>query len=120
MLPPIHLALFLSLFSPLSWGEKAAQQPNTFEQFFPFILIGLVFYFLLIRPQQKKHKSHQEFLSQLQRGEEVLTSGGVFGTISGLNDQFVILEVSDDVQLRILKSHILSYVNNKTSKETKS
>lgn len=92
-------------------------RPSALEQFFPFILIGLIFYFLLIRPQQKKFKHQQNFLSKLKRGDEVITSSGIFGRIEGLTDQFVILEVADSVRIRVLKSKIASFIKELEDKE---
>ena len=100
-----------------SFAETAnTPKPNAFEQFFPFLLIGLVFYFLLIRPQQKKHKLHGDFLSKIKRGEEVLTASGIYGRIEGLTDSFVILEVAENVRIRIAKSQIASYTNEMDKK----
>ena len=104
--------VFILLFSFLSYaneGGASASKPTALEQFFPFILIGLFFYFILIRPQQKKYKQHRDFLSQIKRGEEILTSSGIYGRIEGLTDQFVILEVAPEVRIRVAKSQIASY-----------
>ena len=103
-----------------SLAEKAAPggtgqslpQPTTMEQLFPWILLGLFFYFILIRPQQKKTKTHNQFLSNLKRGDEVLTASGIFGRIEGLTNQFVILEVAEDVRIRVMKSQIASYTKS--------
>ena len=97
---------------------KPAAQPTTIEQFFPFVILGLIFYFLLIRPQQKKYKKHSTFLSQIKRGDEVLTSSGIFGRIEGLTEQFVILEVADNVRIRVLKSQVSSFVPNRDEGQT--
>ena len=88
-------------------------QPSALEQFFPFIILGLIFYFLLIRPQQKRHRKHTDFLSQIKRGDEVLTSSGIFGRIEGLTEQFVILEVAEGVRVCVLKSQINSFVSDR-------
>ncbi len=106
-------------FSSFSLANEAAQRPSGFEQFVPFLIIGLVFYFLLIRPQQKRHKQHSSFLSQIKRGDEVLTNSGIFGTIEGLTDQFVVLEVAEDTRIRILKSQISSFANNSDNNRKK-
>jgi len=76
--------------------------------FVPLILIFVVFYFLLIRPQQKKAKEHQNFLSNLKKGERVITSGGIYGRITGLTDNVVTLEIADGVTIKVLRSAILS------------
>ena len=66
-----------------------------------------IFYFMLIRPQSKKAKEHQNMLSALQKGDEVVTGGGVIGKISGIADKVVTLEVSEKVRVRVLKSQIV-------------
>lgn len=103
---------------------KTQATPTALEQFFPFIILGLVFYFLLIRPQQRRHKRHGDFLSKIKRGDEVLTSSGIYGRIEGLTDSFVILEVAEDVRIRVVKSQISSYAgqtenNRDTGTKTK-
>ncbi|OGQ99282.1 MAG: preprotein translocase subunit YajC [Deltaproteobacteria bacterium RIFOXYD12_FULL_57_12] len=75
--------------------------------FVPLILIFVVFYFLLIRPQQKKAKEQQGFLANLKKGDAVVTNGGIYGTITGLTDLVVTLEVADNVRLKVSRQHIL-------------
>ena len=109
------------LYSVKSFANtEAPPKPNTFEQLFPFLLIGLFFYFILIRPQQRKHKQHGNFLSKLKRGEEVLTNSGIYGRIEGLTDNFVILEVAENVRIRIAKSQIASYTEDTNKQQQKS
>ena len=103
-------ALCFSLLPQVVWAQNAAAKPSVIEQLMPLAFIFLIFYFLLIRPQQKRHKKHQEFLKQMKVGDKVLTSGGVFGTVGGITDQFVVLEVSAGVKIRILRSSISSGV----------
>ena len=102
------LTIFLSLNALAASPE--APKPSALEKFFPFILIGLIFYFLLIRPQQKKVKQQAGFLSRLKRGDEVVTSSGIFGRIEGLTERFVILEVAENVRIRVLKSKVSSFI----------
>ncbi len=75
-------------------------------QFLPLILIFLVFYFLLIRPQQKKAKEHQNYLSNLKRGDKVITSGGIYGQIASLSDGVVTLEIADNVRIKLTRGAI--------------
>lgn len=91
--------------------------PGAFEQLIPFVFIFVIFYFLLIRPQQKRAKTHQDFLSKLKRGDSVLTSGGILGTIEGLTDQFATLEIANGVRIRIVRAQIASPAT--TAEETK-
>ena len=67
---------------------------------FPLVLMFVVFYFLLIRPQSKKQKQHQEMLSNLKKGDKVITSSGMYGVVVKVTDKDVILEVADKVHLR--------------------
>jgi preprotein translocase subunit YajC len=94
-------------FSVPAWAQEgAAKAPSTFEQLIPFVAIFAIFYFFIIRPQAKRQKTHASFLNDLKRGTEVITSGGIYGTVEGITDRFVTLEISDGVRIRILKSQI--------------
>jgi preprotein translocase subunit YajC len=75
--------------------------------FLPLILIFVIFYFLLIRPQQKKAKEHQIFLGNLKKGDAVVTTGGLHGEITGLTDTVVTLEIADNVRVKVSRQHIL-------------
>ena len=77
-----------------------------FTQFAPLILIFVVFYFLLIRPQQKQAKKHQEYLNNLKVGHKVITKGGMHGQITALTDQIVTLEIDKDVHVRVSRDAI--------------
>jgi preprotein translocase subunit YajC len=90
----------------------APQQPNAFVQFFPFILIFFVFYFLVIRPQKKKMQNEQKLLSELKKGDEIVTKSGVLGSIVGLTDKLVTLEVSQGVKIKILRTQIAGAAKN--------
>jgi len=83
------------------------QQGNPIMAFAPMIFIFVIFYFLLIRPQQKKQKEHQEMVKNLKKGDRVVTSGGVIGTIHTLQDDYVVIKVGEgDSKLEILRSHV--------------
>jgi len=75
-------------------------------QFAPLILIFIVFYFLLIRPQQKKAKEHRNYLTNLKKGDRIITSGGIHGVITGLTDTVVTLEIAEDVRIKIIRGAI--------------
>ena len=74
----------------------------------PMILIFAVFYFLLIRPQQKKAKEQQAFLNSLKKGEAVVTSGGLHGVIKGLTDKVVTLEIAENIRVKVSSQNVLS------------
>ena len=96
------------LFSSAYAQEAAAQagQQSALGSFMPFILIFLVFYFLMIRPQKKKLDEEQKMLKAIQKGDEIYTKSGVLGTISGMTDKVVTLEIGDGVKMKVLRSQI--------------
>jgi len=79
-------------------------------QFAPLILIFVVFYFLLIRPQQKKAKEHQNYLANLKKGDRVITGGGIHGVIASLTDTVVTLEIAENVRIKVSRSAIAGSV----------
>ena len=75
-------------------------------QFVPLILIFVVFYFLLIRPQQKKAKELQNYLASLKKGDKVITGGGIHGQITGITDSVVTLEIAENVRIKVNRGAI--------------
>lgn len=96
---------------PSAAGTPAAPQQNTMAMLLPFGLMFLVFYFLMIRPQQKKIKDHEVLVSNLQKGAEVITSAGIIGRIHGIADKFITLEIDNNVKIKILKGRIESVIS---------
>jgi preprotein translocase subunit YajC len=84
----------------------AAQQPSMFGSMFPLILMFGVVYLLILRPQQKKMREQQQMLGTLKHGDEVLTASGILGTITGITDKVVTVEVADNVRVKMLKSQV--------------
>ena len=79
---------------------------NPFMTFLPIILIFVIFYFLLIRPQQKRQKEHQNMLDRISKGDRVVTSGGMYGTVVGVKDNIVVLRIADEVKVEFSKSSV--------------
>ncbi len=75
-------------------------------QFLPLALVFVVFYFLLIRPQQQKAKAHREMINNLKRNDEVVTAGGLYGRVVELNEKVVTLEISQNVRVRVDRPRI--------------
>ena len=89
-----------------------------FAQFIPLILIFVIFYFFLIRPQQKKVKEHKLMVSALKRGDEVITSGGIVGKVERiLGDDRIDLSISENVTVQVVQSTIQGLVNKSPSKK---
>ena len=78
------------------------------QMLLPMVVIFVIFYFLLIRPQQTKAKDHQKFLDNLERGNDVVTNGGLIGKITGLTSNIVTIEVSPKVRVKVTRSSITS------------
>ena len=89
-----------------------------FAQFIPLILIFVIFYFFLIRPQQKKVKEHKLMVTALKRGDEVVTSGGIVGTVERiLGDDKVDLLISENVTVQVVQSTIQSVLSKPNTKK---
>ena len=100
------MSLVASLIPTLHAPIAAAQPQGGFGMLlFPIILIAIM-YFLMIRPQMKRQKEHKAMLDKLNRGDEVITSGGVAGTIVDIGDNFVTVEIADNVRVRVQKGAV--------------
>jgi len=93
-------------------AAPAAAPQAMIHQIVPFILMFGVFYFILIRPQQKKQKLHLQFLAELKRGDMIVTNGGIIGTIKNLSEKFVTLEIDEGVCLKLLRNQVLEGANS--------
>jgi len=82
-------------------------EPNPIMTFLPMILIIVVFYFFMIRPQMKKQKEITAFRNSLQKGDKVVTTGGIYGKILELKDNYVLLQIDDNVKVRVDKAALV-------------
>jgi preprotein translocase subunit YajC len=82
--------------------------PGPLVTLIPFVLIFVIMYFLVVRPQQKKARDHQEMLGKLKRNDEVMTSGGIYGKVVDLKETVVTLEVAPNVRIRVHRPQIAS------------
>jgi preprotein translocase subunit YajC len=127
------LSLFLSLlglstfaFAAFALADGAAApagtaqaipQPSMAANFVPMIMVAVIIYFLMIRPQQKKVKEQQSMLSSLKHGDQVLTASGILGKVTGITDKVVTLEVADNVRVKMLKSQVSQVVKDQQIKD---
>lgn len=88
---------------------------NLISTLIMFGAIFLIFYFMIIRPQQKRAKEREKMLSNMQKGDKVITSGGMHGTIAGLDEKTILLQVSDNVKMKFEKSAIATIITSKES-----
>ncbi|MFC1883974.1 preprotein translocase subunit YajC [Thermodesulfobacteriota bacterium] len=84
----------------------AEGQGGGFGAFIPLILMFAIFYFLLIRPQQKKAKQHRELVATLKKGDRVVSSGGLHGTVTGITDDVVTVEIAPKIRVKISRGSI--------------
>ena len=116
------LTIFLTLtgvslmfpFISVAYAQSSdAASGSAFFQFIPLILILGVFWFLIIRPQQKKQKEHQRMVDSLRKGDKVVTNGGIFGTIVKVGDDRLTLEIASKIQIQ-LERHQVARMDKKT------
>jgi preprotein translocase subunit YajC len=101
--------LWTDAFAQAADGAAKAADPKMaiLIQVLQFVPIFFILYFLLIRPQQKRQKDAEKMLKNLKKGDRVLTTGGLFGTVVGLDDNKAVLRVADDVKLEFSKSAVV-------------
>ena len=103
---------------PDAWAQAAAGRPRrpVSAPLLMMVVFVAIFYFLLIRPQQKQAKEHQALLSKLSAGDEVVTTGGILGKVIEVGDTFVTLEIADGVRVKVQKVQITSLMPKGTLK----
>ena len=97
--------MLLFLFQQMC-EQSGQQKGNPLLSLLPLVLIFVVFYFLLILPQQRRQKKHQKLLEALDKGDRVITSSGIHGTIANVKERTVMIVISDGVKIEVEKSHI--------------
>ena len=111
------MSFFISDAIADAGATAAAQSPDPLASLILPIGLVVLFYFFLIRPQSKRQKEHKQMVNDLQKGEEVLTSGGILGKISNIKDDFITLEIAKDVTIKIQKNAIQTVMPKGTIKE---
>ncbi|ANJ67576.1 preprotein translocase subunit YajC [Halothiobacillus diazotrophicus] len=98
-------------------APAAAQQPSMIATFLPLVLIFGVMYFLLIRPQVKRQKEHKKLVEAIEKGDEVITNGGMLGRVIKLSDGFITIEVSDGVTVVVQRQAVATVMPKGTLKD---
>jgi len=98
------------VFLLLAEGEAAPASPSIFQGIFPFVLIFVMFYFLLIRPQKKRQQAMREQMSMLKTGDKVITAGGIHGLVTNVKEKSVTLKVADNVKVEFEKASITTVI----------
>ena len=100
----------MNMFESVAWaqglGGGGGGTPSALVSFVPFVLIFALFYFLLILPQQKKQKQHKSMLEALKKGDKVVTSSGIWGTVTNLGKDTVTLQIADNTKINIQREYI--------------
>jgi preprotein translocase subunit YajC len=104
----------ISIAYALGQGGAGQGGAGGFSGFIPLILMFVIFYFLLIRPQQKKTKEHRQMISDLKKGDRIVTSGGIHGRITGLDDQTLTVEIADKVRVKVARSNVGGMLSSST------
>ena len=105
----------LEFFISNAWAAPA-QQPGGLMSFLPLIILFAVFYFLLIRPQLKQAKQHKQLVAGLAKGDEVVTNGGLLGKIKEVGDNFIVVEIAKETEVKIQKQAVSAVMPKGTIK----
>jgi preprotein translocase subunit YajC len=112
------LSLVVTLSASSVWASSpAAGQGGGLMAFVPLVAIAVIFYFLLIRPQQKQAKEHQRMVNELKRGDRVLTQGGLYGTVHAVKGKVIELKISEETKVLVGKSFVTQVLQNDPSLE---
>ena len=87
-------------------GGAGGEGAGGFTGFIPLILMFVIFYFLLIRPQQKRTKEHRQMIANLKKGDRIVTSGGIHGRITGLDEMTLTVEIADKVRVQVARGNV--------------
>lgn len=97
--------------------QPQGSDANPFTAFLPLILIMVIFYFFMIRPQVKKQKELKKFRESLAKGDKVVTTGGIYGKVAEIKDNYILLQVDENVKLRVDKSAVVKDMSDVTPKK---
>jgi preprotein translocase subunit YajC len=108
----------MTLAALFFWFQAAGEQQSIIPTLVMFAFIIGIFYFMIIRPQQKRQKEREKLLSALKKGDKIVTSAGIYGTVAGLDEKTVLVEVADNIKLKFERGAIAS-VRSEGTPETK-
>jgi preprotein translocase subunit YajC len=111
------MSLSFLVSDALAQGAPAPQEPNPILSLLPLIILFVLFYFLLIRPQQKRQKEHRKMVEALSKGDEVVTTGGLLGRITDLDESFIRLKIAEGIEVKVQRHAINQLLPKGTMKE---
>jgi preprotein translocase subunit YajC len=106
----------MEFFISSAYAQQGAPQGSLLD-LWPLVVIFIAFYFLLIRPQQKKQKEHGQMVAGLQVGDEVMTAGGILGRVTGISEHYAVVQISDNTEIKIQKNSVSAVVPKGTFEE---
>jgi preprotein translocase subunit YajC len=106
----------LDFFLSSAYAQQGASQPNALIQFAPLVVLVILFYFMLIRPQMKRAKEQKQMIESLAKGDEAVTSGGLTGKIANIGEAYISLEIAENVVIKVQKSAVTSVLPKGTLK----
>ena len=95
---------------PILLQQAPGGMESILSSIVPFLLIIVIFYFLILRPQQKRQKERVTLLESLKKGDKVITAGGIYGTVEGIEDKTILVKVSDSVKLKMERSSVTTII----------
>lgn len=99
-----------SYISPVLLQAAPGGMESILSSIVPFLLIIVIFYFLILRPQQKKQKERAALLESLKKGDKIITAGGIFGTIEGIEDKILLIKIAENVKIKVERSSITTII----------
>ncbi len=103
------------VLATIAGAAPGAGQPSPFLQFLPLVFLFAIFYFMIIRPQQKKQKDHKDMLSKMDKNDEVITAGGIHATIVSVGETTATIRIADNVKVEIEKGSVQSVKKSRQS-----
>ena len=102
----------LQYFTLLMGQPSSGEGPSLMSNVILFGSIILIFYFMIIRPQQKRAKERQKLIDSMKKGDKVITSGGMYGTVAGLDEKTVLVEIADKIKVKLDRSAIATIISD--------
>lgn len=118
MMAELSQVVVLCLAQAFEEVERAPAQPSLLVQMLPILILFVLFYFVLIRPQLKKQKEHEKLISSVKSGDRVIAAGGIFGTITNVKEDRVVLKVAENVKIEVQRASIIAVERAKETKES--
>jgi preprotein translocase subunit YajC len=110
---------FVFLAQAASPAPDAPPQPSFLVSMMPLIFVFVIFYFLLIRPQQKRQKAHQQLVASVKTGDKVVTSSGIHGIVANVKEKTILLKVADNVKIEFDRSSVAAVEKSEVAEEVK-